>query len=71
MTDPEKHKHKADGVPRWIKRAGAIVGIVATVSTVLTGMFALYLQIQSTIISVEEQRTAQQKAIQGAEEAKL
>ena len=69
MTDPEKHKTVA--IPHWIKRAGAIAGIVATVAGILTGLVALYLQVQSTVISVEEQRTAQQKAIQGAEEAKL
>ena len=66
----EADVHQSDRKQGWVKRTAAILGIAATVVTVLTGLVALYLQIQSTLISIEEQRSVQQEAIKGAEEAK-
>lgn len=71
MNNSKEKKQQRDGLPRWIKRTAAIVGILATATAIFTGVYQVSLQWRRSALDIEKERTKQQQAVKGAEEARL
>jgi competence protein ComGC len=66
-----REAREQDGLPKWIKTVAAVIGIVATSATIMTGIGAIIMQYRSTMVELEKERTQQQVALKEAEEYKL
>jgi hypothetical protein len=66
-----RETREQDGLPRWVKTAAAVIGLVATFATILTGIGAIIMQYRSTMVELEKERTHQKIALKEAEEYRL
>ncbi len=71
MPETPKSNEQKHRTPLWIKRAGAIIGIIATVVTVITGIWALVLQFKDITLDIERERTKQIQSAQVLEKIKV
>jgi len=60
-----------DSLPKWVKTVAAVIGIVATSATILTGIGAIIMQYRSSMVELEKERTNQQIALKQVEEYRL
>lgn len=47
------NKEQKDGIPLWIKRTGAFIGLIATAVTVFTEIQALALQFRAMTLEIK------------------
>jgi hypothetical protein len=66
-----RETREQDGLPRWVKTAAAVIGLVATFATILTGIGAIIMQYRSTMVELEKERTHQKIALKEAAEYRL
>jgi hypothetical protein len=59
--EPPPDEEKRDGIPRWVKIAAAVIGVVATAAGIFTGIFSLMSEYQ-------QQKTAQATELKKAEQ---
>jgi len=66
-----RETREPDSLPKWVKTAAAIIGIVATAATIMTGIGAIIMQYRSTMVEMEKEHTNQKVALKEAEEYRL
>lgn len=65
------NKEQKDGIPLWIKRTGAFIGLIATAVTVTGGIHALVKEYRAMTLEIEKERTKQIQAAEAREKIKL
>lgn len=65
MPEPESittlESEKQDGIPRWIKTSGAIIGIAATAAGILLGVYNVSLEFKKETTKQREEETKAEK----------
>lgn len=65
------NKEQKDGIPLWIKRTGAFIGLIAAAVTVTGGIHTLVKEYRAMTLEIEKERTKQIQAAEAQEKIKL
>lgn len=57
MANKEAQKENKDGIPLWIKRTGAFIGLIATTGATLVGIHTVIRQFKSMMLAIESKPT--------------